>query len=234
MAYEKQTWQSNELLTSEKFNHMEDGIAGAKVIQTAVNDPIVNGTAVAFIDSIEQDAQGVITPTKKTVATATTSAAGLMSADDKTKLNGIAPGAQVNSVTGVKGDSEGSFRIGDVIITAANIGLGNVENKSSATIRGELTKANVTTALGYTPPTASDVSKREVLVVSATGVSSLNTTIENTAIETDMVCIKAELSNPVVQSSDWIVNTNTAGKVTISGSIFGSTDITLYLMKSNL
>ena len=32
------------------------------------------------------------------------------------------------------------------------IGLGNVENKSSATIRGELTKANIVSALGYTPP----------------------------------------------------------------------------------
>lgn len=38
-------------------------------------------------------------------------------------------------------------------VTKSDIGLGNVENKSSATIRGELTKANVTTALGYTPPT---------------------------------------------------------------------------------
>lgn len=36
--------------------------------------------------------------------------------------------------------------------TKADLGLGNVENKSSATIRGELTSANVTTALGYTPP----------------------------------------------------------------------------------
>ena len=35
----------------------------------------------------------------------------------------------------------------------SDVGLGSVENKSSATIRGELTKANVTTALGYTPPT---------------------------------------------------------------------------------
>lgn len=36
--------------------------------------------------------------------------------------------------------------------TKADLGLGNVENKSSATIRSELTSANVTTALGYTPP----------------------------------------------------------------------------------
>ena len=33
----------------------------------------------------------------------------------------------------------------------SNLGLGNVENKSSATIRGELTSGNVTSALGFTP-----------------------------------------------------------------------------------
>ena len=36
-------------------------------------------------------------------------------------------------------------------VTKSQVGLGNVDNKSSATIRGELTKANVTDALGYTP-----------------------------------------------------------------------------------
>lgn len=38
-----------------------------------------------------------------------------------------------------------------VNITKAGIGLGNVENKSSATIRSELTSSNVAAALGYTP-----------------------------------------------------------------------------------
>ena len=42
-------------------------------------------------------------------------------------------------------------------VTKAQIGLGNVENKSSATIRSEITKDNVTTALGYTPPTKDTV-----------------------------------------------------------------------------
>lgn len=36
-------------------------------------------------------------------------------------------------------------------VTKELLGLENVENKSSATIRGELTSANVTIALGYTP-----------------------------------------------------------------------------------
>ena len=39
-------------------------------------------------------------------------------------------------------------------VTAAQLGLGNVENKSSATIRSEITSGNVTAALGYTPENA--------------------------------------------------------------------------------
>ena len=52
---------------------------------------------------------------------------------DKTKLDGIESGAQVNDITGVKGDSEGSYRVGNVNITKANIGLGSVDNTSDAT-----------------------------------------------------------------------------------------------------
>jgi hypothetical protein len=42
-------------------------------------------------------------------------------------------------------------KTGAVTLTNSDVGLGNVENKSSATIRGELTSGNVTTALGFTP-----------------------------------------------------------------------------------
>lgn len=49
-----------------------------------------------------------------------------------TKLNGIEAGAQVNKVTGVKGNSESSYRVGNVNITKSNIGLGNVDNTSDA------------------------------------------------------------------------------------------------------
>lgn len=38
-------------------------------------------------------------------------------------------------------------------VTKEQIGLSNVENKSSATIRSELTKENIVDGLGYTPPT---------------------------------------------------------------------------------
>ena len=62
------------------------------------------------------------TPPGTTYSEATTSASGLMSAADKAKLNGIAPGAQVNAVTGIKGNAETSYRTGNVNLTPANIG----------------------------------------------------------------------------------------------------------------
>lgn len=51
---------------------------------------------------------------------------------EKAKLAGIETGAQVNTITGVKGNSESSYRVGNVNITKANIGLGNVDNTSDA------------------------------------------------------------------------------------------------------
>lgn len=48
-------------------------------------------------------------------------------------------------------NSDGYFRKSTVSNMKTAMSLNNVENKSSATIRGELTSANVTTALGYTP-----------------------------------------------------------------------------------
>ena len=55
-------------------------------------------------------------------AAATTSAAGLMSSTDKSKLDGIEAGAQKNTVTGIKGNAESSYRTGNVNLTPAKIG----------------------------------------------------------------------------------------------------------------
>jgi hypothetical protein len=53
---------------------------------------------------------------------ATTSANGFMSSTDKTKLNGIETGAQVNTITSVAG------KTGAVTLVKADVGLGNVDN----------------------------------------------------------------------------------------------------------
>lgn len=49
-------------------------------------------------------------------------------------------------------------KTGVITLTQADVGLNSVENKSSATIRGEITSLNVTTALGFTPYNATNPS----------------------------------------------------------------------------
>ena len=76
-------------------NLTDAGVTSAsfKTVQTAVTDPTASGNGVEFIATISQNANRVITATKKTVQSASSSQAGLMSAADFTKLDGIAPGA---------------------------------------------------------------------------------------------------------------------------------------------
>ena len=75
----------------------KDDLNGYKPKQTAVVDPEASGNAVSFIDSISQDANGVITATKKTPPLVTQdNTAGLMSSADKIKLDGIEAGAEAN------------------------------------------------------------------------------------------------------------------------------------------
>jgi len=42
-------------------------LGNKKNVQTAVSDPTANGSSLTFIDTISQDTQGVISPTKKSV-----------------------------------------------------------------------------------------------------------------------------------------------------------------------
>lgn len=61
------------------------------------------------------------------ISAATQSAAGSMSAADKTKLDGVEAGAQANTVNSVAG------KTGTVTLDSDDVGLGNVENYAVAT-----------------------------------------------------------------------------------------------------
>lgn len=81
-------------------------------------------------------------------------------------------------------------------ISKTQIGLANVEDKSSETIRNEITKDNVTTALGYTPYTPNEIDNK---------FSSVETNISwKESVETfnDIATI---YPNP---SDGWTVNVN--------------------------
>lgn len=94
----------------DKLNATSSG--GATNLTTAV---------AATTVSVESD-----TGTDAIIQGATTTVAGVMTAADKTKLNSVASGAQVNTVNSVAG------RTGAVVLTKGDVGLGNVDNTSDA------------------------------------------------------------------------------------------------------
>ena len=103
-------------------------------------------------------ALGYTPPTQDTTYNeATQSVAGLMSATDKTKLDGVATGAEVNqnafSKVAVSGQTtvEADAKTDTLTLAGDNITLSTTPDSDTVTIG--LTSANVVAALGYTPPT---------------------------------------------------------------------------------
>lgn len=76
--------------------------------------------------------------------------------------------------------------------------------------------------------TVSNVHSLQTLVVNIPSFSSLPLTVTDARIEEDHIVMNSVLSNPSAQTGDWTVNTSN-GSLTVSGSISGSTDLTLYL-----
>ncbi len=110
---------------------MDNLIATLKHLDNAIAALKQFGADIAAADSAaikELAAQKADTAHKHVVSDitdlteATTSANGLMSSTDKSKLDGIAAGAQKNTITGIKGNAESTYRTGNVNLTPANIG----------------------------------------------------------------------------------------------------------------
>jgi hypothetical protein len=72
----------------------------------------------------------------------------------------------------------------------------------------------------------------KALTFTTSSFSSLPQTFSNSAITPDMVVANAVLSNPAAQTGNWTWNTDTVGQLTISGSISGSTTMTVTLVPS--
>lgn len=105
-------------------------------------NPTITNTApnVTTDISITHNASDVVVNSSDgadgTINAATVSLAGVMSSSDKTKLNGIEAGAQVNTVTSVAG------RTGAVTLSNSDVGLGNVTNDAQLKIASNLSDLN--------------------------------------------------------------------------------------------
>lgn len=142
------TQTASGLMSSDDKTNLDNAVSklsgianGAEVNQNAFSTVKVGTTSLSAdtkTDTLTITAGDhiTLTPTETSdsfsiaasFADATQTASGLMSSDDKTKLDNLSE----SQVTGVKGNSETDYRTGQVNITAANIGLGNVDNTADA------------------------------------------------------------------------------------------------------
>lgn len=141
---------------------------------------------------------------------------------EKTKLSGIAEGAQKNTITGVKGSSETAYRTGNVNITAANIGLGNVNNTSD-------TNKPISTAT----QTALDA-KQATITGAATTITGSNLTASRALVSNSSgkVAVSAVTSTELgyLDGVTSAIQTQLNGKVPTSRTVNGkalSSNITL-------
>lgn len=147
----------NEAIAN-KLGKTETAAAAAKLTTSAgsATQPVFfsNGVPVATTYSLGKSVPANALFTDTTYSVATTTANGLMASADKTKLDGIAAGANNYTLPTATASVLGGVKVGS-----------NITN-TAGTI--SLTKANVTTALGYTPPSsATTVTKTEFTASSA-------------------------------------------------------------------
>lgn len=117
-----------------------------KTVQTAVTDPTASGTTITAIDTIEQDTNGVITATKKTIRGATTSQTGVVqlagsigatvSSENNKAASEKAVRDAINALDSNKTSTDGTnvqvkVTLADGKVSAVNITTDNTENKSN-------------------------------------------------------------------------------------------------------
>ena len=142
-----------------------------------------------------------------TYSAATTSAAGLMSAADKTKLDGIAEQANKYSLPTATSSTLGGVKIGSNITV------------SSGTI--SLTKSNVTTALGYTPPTTDTVYTHPTYTSKSSGLYKI--TVDSTGhISAATAVAKSDITALGIPAQDTTYTLPTASSSTLGGVKIGT------------
>lgn len=116
-------------------------LAGKKDVQSPVNTSTDEGAGLTFVDTVTQDAQGVITVHRKNVKEAESASggasatSGIMSAADKEKLDGISSGANKVEAS----NTNGNIKIDTVETTVythptdgANTSKGDTTNQTPA------------------------------------------------------------------------------------------------------
>lgn len=144
-------------IINDKLYICKDTESGTTSLPLSITDD--DGHVALKVDgtSITIDGNGVIHGAAIDDAFSLTSENAVQNKVVKTKFDEVDQKINANETTisSHKNDQNNPHNV-----TKSQLNLGNVEDKSSETIRGEITKENVTNALGYTPYTPNEVDNK--------------------------------------------------------------------------
>ena len=132
--------ESMQTKTQDALNNIANAISSSETATSNANKATERANKAA------SDCENIVAGT----GFITTSEKGVVNGVATLDENGFVPSAQLS-------------------LTNDSVGLGNVENKNSETIRGEITSKNVTDALGFTPEDSNAVKVNASITVLANG-----------------------------------------------------------------
>lgn len=170
----------------------------------------------------------------------TTSEWGALTADEISTALGYVPGTGSNIVTAVKGDAETEYQTGEVNITPAKIGLGNVDNTHDNE-KAVLSASKLTTSAGSSTQPVYFSEGKPIACTYTLGKSvpsnAVFTDTNNVAFGTcDTAAATAEKTVTISGNNNWsltagavifvkFTNTNTASGVTLNVNGTGAKNI---------
>ena len=200
------------------------GDGSYKVVQSAVSSPSASGTEISFIDTISQNANGVITATKKTVRDASASQSGVVNtgaqtfAGIKTFTDPIRIGSDPNgrgknyiAFYGTTGDNAGNFNhayIGENL-------WGSSESSELVLFKGNDIGADATTVSASGPDRIRHIAGAHLFQTYASALSGTFSDICTSTVPTNIFAINNTNTKHYVDALPATNNTRTLGSASL-------------------
>lgn len=224
-AYDKKDSAKNALTDAKKYTDDREAVI-LSVVGNKVDKVSNKGLSTNdYTNTEKQKLQGIEANAQKNVQPDWNETDSSKASYIKNKPTISGGGEVVSGVSGVKGDAESKYRVGDVNITPANLGLGNVENtadkdKNVAT-SVKATQDSNGNIIAATYATKAELGGKQDTLISSTNIKTIN---NESILGSGNITISGGGSNITVDDSLSSTSTNPVQNKVITKALGGKQD----------